>query len=132
MRELAHSVVDSYAAGPTTELANLFGTIENVLQNTDPDLEALISIGLFEDMQNIASHRESGSAPFRELLGKRSLVLWDRVDEGMPKVAEWTEKQKPRWWHFGESVGHAMSKKRCPKWKAGAPENSRSGIQRKR
>jgi hypothetical protein len=57
-------------------------------------------IKLFEDMQNIASHREFGAAPFRQQLGTRSLSLWDEVDAGMKRVAAWEEKQIPKWWQF--------------------------------
>lgn len=88
MSELAHYVVEAFSAGRTAELKNLFSTIEDVLQNADPDVQSLIAIGLFEDVQNVASHREFGPAPFRELLGLRSRQVWDEVDEGMKRVAQ--------------------------------------------
>ena len=77
MSELAHHVVESFAKGATAELRNLFSTVEAILQNPNPEIENLIAIGLFEDIQNIASHRDFGAEPFRQLLGPRSLVLWD-------------------------------------------------------
>jgi hypothetical protein len=100
MSELAHYVVESYAKGVTVELPNLFGTVEAILQNPDPEIENLIAVGLFEDIQNIASHRDFGAAPFRQLLGPRSLVVWDEVNEGMKPVAAWEARNKPRWWQF--------------------------------
>ena len=100
MSELAHYVVESYAKGITVEFPNLFSTVEALLQNSDPEIENLIAVGLFEDIQNIASHRDFGAAPFRQLLGPRSLVVWDEVDADMKRVAAWVARNKPRWWQF--------------------------------
>ncbi|HEX5423901.1 MAG TPA: hypothetical protein VFW94_10155 [Candidatus Acidoferrales bacterium] len=75
MNELAHYVVDCQSQNSTSELPNLFATIEDILQQPDPEIDRLITIGLFEDIQNIASHREFGPVPFREQLGPRSLLL---------------------------------------------------------
>ena len=84
----------------TIEFPNLFSTVETLLQNSDPEIENLIAVGLFEGIQNIASHRDFGAAPFRQLLGPRSLVVWDQVDAGMKRVAAWAARSKPRWWQF--------------------------------
>jgi hypothetical protein len=100
MTELAHYVVDCQSQGTTSEFPALFSTIEEVLQNPDRDMESLIAIGLFEDIQNIGSHREFGAAPFRERLGARSLQIWDEVDEHAKRVAAWQQTQKPKWWQF--------------------------------
>jgi hypothetical protein len=101
MSELAHYVVESFAKGATVELPNLFSIVEVLLQNSNPQIENLIAVGLFEDIQNIASHRDFGAAPFRQLLGPRSLVLWDEVDAGMKRVSAWAAaRSKPRWWQF--------------------------------
>jgi hypothetical protein len=100
MGELAHYVVESYAKGAAVELPNLFSTVEALLQSPDPEIENLIAVGLFEDVQNIASHRDFGAAPFRRLLGPRSLAVWDEVDAGMKRVAAWEARNKPRWWQF--------------------------------
>ena len=100
MSELAHYIVESYTKGITVEFPNLFSTVEALLQNSDPEIENLIAVGLFEDIQNIASHRDFGAAPFRLLLGPRSLVVWDEVDVGMKRVAAWAARNKTRWWQF--------------------------------
>ena len=102
--ELAHYVVDCYAQGVTTEFRKFFPTIEDLLQNPDPELENLITVGLFEDIQNIASHRDFGAAPFRALLGPRSLVAWDEIDAYMIKVAARTATNEPRWWQFWRRI----------------------------
>jgi hypothetical protein len=98
--ELAHYVVESYSQGVTDEFPSLFSTVEALLESADSDLENLIAVGLFEDIQNIASHRDFGASPFRRWLGPRSLVVWDEIDDGMKRVAAWAERNKPRWWQF--------------------------------
>jgi len=98
--ELAHYVVESYSQAMTDEFPSLFCTVEALLQNGDSDLENLIAVGLFEDIQNIASHRDFGAAPFRQWLGPRSMVVWDEIDEGMKRVAAWAARNKSRWWQF--------------------------------
>jgi hypothetical protein len=98
--DLAHYVVESYTQGATVEFPNLFGTVEAILKNPDPEVENLIAVGLFEDIQNIASHRDFGATPFRRWLGPRSLIVWDEVDAGMKRVAAWEAQNKPRWWQF--------------------------------
>jgi hypothetical protein len=47
MSELAHYLVDSYSRGEPAELPRVFSTIEDILQDPDPDIEGLIKIGLF-------------------------------------------------------------------------------------
>jgi len=94
--ELAHYVVERYAQGVTDEFPNFFRTVEALLQNSDPDLENLIAVGLFEDIQNISSHRDFGAAPFLQWLGPRSLIVWDEIDTGMKRVANWTARNQPR------------------------------------
>ena len=100
MSELAHYVVENYAQGTTSEFPDLFATVEVLLDNPDPELVNLITVGLLEDIQNIASHRDFGPVVFRRWLGPRSLALWDKVDVNIQKVAAWAEQRKPRWWQF--------------------------------
>jgi hypothetical protein len=82
MSGLAHYVVDCQLQGITSERPALFSTIEDVLQKPDHDIESLITIGLFEDLQNIASHREFGAAPFGndlELAVSRFGMKWTKA-----------------------------------------------------
>jgi hypothetical protein len=65
MTELANYIVEQYAIGTTNEFTSLFGTIETLLQIANPQLESLITVGLFEDIQNITSHRSFDSSVFR-------------------------------------------------------------------
>jgi len=100
MTDLAHYVVESYGRGVTDEFPNLFATVESLLCKSEPELENLIAVGLFEDMENIASHRDFGANAFHQWLGPRSAVVWDEVDAYTQRVAVWTAQQKPRWWQF--------------------------------
>jgi hypothetical protein len=100
MGELAHYVVESYERGITGEFPELFATIETLLGKSESELENLITVGFFEDLQNVASHRDFGAHPFRQWLGPRSLVVWDKVDAFTQRVADWTAQQKPQRWQF--------------------------------
>jgi hypothetical protein len=100
MGELAHYVVDMYEGGNTAQYKDLFSAIELLLRGADAELQNLIWVGLFEDIQNIASHRSFGAGVFRPWLGPQSLIAWDEVNHSMQKVAAWASKQRPRWWQF--------------------------------
>jgi uncharacterized protein (DUF433 family) len=94
MGELAHYIVESYEQGNTAQFQKLFSTVESVLQNGDGEIQNLISVGLLEDIQNIASHRSFSLDVFRVYLGPQSLIAWDEVNRGMQKVAEWASQQR--------------------------------------
>ena len=100
MGEIAHYVVHEYEQGDRAQLVPFFSAVELILGDADSELQNLIWVGLFEDIQNIASHRSFGSGVFRDLLGPQSLIAWNEVDRGMQKVAAWASKQKPLWWQF--------------------------------
>lgn len=100
MGELSHYVVESYAHGTTAEFPKLFAAVENLLNDPSPELENLIMVGLLEDIQNVASYRDFGAGPFRELLGPKSTVAWDAIRAYMDKVAARTAQQRPRRWQF--------------------------------
>jgi hypothetical protein len=100
MGAIAHYVVDEYEMGNRGQLNGLFSAVELLLGDTDTELQNLIWVGLFEDIQNIASHRTFGADVFRAWLGPHSLIAWDEVNRGMQKVAAWSSQQEPRWWQF--------------------------------
>jgi hypothetical protein len=105
MGEIAHYVVYEYEKSGHAQLVPFFSTVELVLGNADSELQDLICVGLFEDIQNIVSHRSFGQDVFRDLLGPQSLIEWNEVDRGMQKVAALASKQKPRWWQFWQRKG---------------------------
>lgn len=96
MADLAHYIVENYAGGTTAEFENLFLSIEAVLQNPHPELEGLLTVGLFEDMQNIASHRSFGPEVFIRWLRPRSLANWQEVEAFWDRVAESTSSDPAR------------------------------------
>jgi hypothetical protein len=100
MGELSHYVVERYAQGATEEFPKLFAMIESLLENPSPELENLIIVGLLEDIQNVASHRDFGMSPFQKWLGPRTLVAWDDIRAYIDRVDAWSAQQKPRWWQF--------------------------------
>src|SRR5215472_8625911 len=57
MGELAHYIVEAYEQGDTAQYQELFSAVERVLTNGDSEVQSLIWVGLLEDIQNIASHR---------------------------------------------------------------------------
>lgn len=100
MADLAHYIVEKYTKGTTDEFPALFATVEDLLKNPEPELENLIAVGLFEDIQNVASHREFGWEAFHSWLGPRSRAVWEEMVEGWRKLNEREARQKPRWWQF--------------------------------
>ena len=95
MGDLAHYIVEKYAEGTTTEFPDLFASVEALLHKPDPELKNLITVGLLEDIQNVASHRDFGAAPFLQWLGPRSLVVWNEINAYMKRVSDWAAKQDP-------------------------------------
>ena len=55
MGELAHYLVENYAQEATGEFSDLFASVEALLHKPDPELENFITVGLFEDIQNVAN-----------------------------------------------------------------------------
>src|SRR6266516_2316517 len=76
MSELAHYIVDSYPSASTSEFPRFFAAMEVALQTESDELHGLLAVGLFEDVQNIATHRSFGPTVFEQWLGPRSQVVW--------------------------------------------------------
>ena len=76
----AHHVVDSYAAGRTSEFPAFFGAVEHLLSHGDHATRELIVIGLLEDLQNVASHRSFGYGVFLSWLGPASRAHWGALE----------------------------------------------------
>ena len=95
MAELGHYLVESYAAKTTQEFGPLFAAIERQLLAGDSELANLIVVGLFEVIQNVASHQPFGYEVFERWLGPESLVRWRDIDQYMRQVAEWAEHNPP-------------------------------------
>jgi len=69
-----------HGSGP--ELASMFDTIEDLLAvGLTPAAFDAVTIGLIEDIQNIASHQQVpiASSQFLEYLGPRTQIEWRRI-----------------------------------------------------
>jgi hypothetical protein len=77
----AHHLVDSVRAGHVDELPPAFDVIERLVTEGNEKVRELTTIGLLEDLQNIASWEPSGNRIFRPYLGPASLLAWEEIQE---------------------------------------------------
>jgi len=108
MAEFASQVVDLYEAGRVEETRAAFPLAEGlVAAGTGEEKHAAI-VGFLETVQNVASHRKSGSAPFERLLGPMSKRAWvelndvwrDKTSLAEVVASETGATLRPRWWQF--------------------------------
>ncbi len=78
---LAHLLVDKYSEGYTNEFESVFSLVEQLLADGDEETRVIITIGLIEDIQNIASHTEFGSGVFIRWLGPKTKDAWNLVNK---------------------------------------------------
>ena len=62
--ELPHYLVEAYSQGMTDEFPTLFSTVEALVRNADPDLENVVAVGLFEDVQKYREPQRLWGLPF--------------------------------------------------------------------
>jgi hypothetical protein len=85
---IAHHLVDRFEGGHLDEFPAAFALLEGCLVEGDEQTKELASIGIIEDIQNIASHRPFGPRVFYQWLGSESRAAWDQLCEDWQKVAE--------------------------------------------
>jgi hypothetical protein len=100
MGDLAHYIVDCYTKGDTREFGTLFETVEALYREPNAPLAELLTVGLLEDLQNVARHRNFGQDVFRPWLGSNTLKAWEDLNDFWLRVGSEQERQKPRWWEF--------------------------------
>ena len=99
--EFAHYLATSYEQGQTQDFAAVFSVVEELLASADERTANLLVVGLFEDLQNIASHRAFAAGVFRAWLGPVGVHEWDRIEAHMCEVQEWLNRTYRRhWWQF--------------------------------
>jgi hypothetical protein len=76
---IAHHLVDSYERGDVLEFPAAFALVERCLAEGDDPTRELVMVGVIEDIQNIASHRQFGPGVFVKWLGPASRAAWDEV-----------------------------------------------------
>lgn len=93
----AHHIVNSFREARTEEFPEFFATLEELLQDGDAEVKDLASIGIIEDIQNIASHEEHGYQVFERWLGPLSHHAWREVEiiwEGKSGLADVLRAEK--------------------------------------
>ena len=101
MDELADFLVDSYEKADTGSFPDVFRVIEDYLETGDEELENLVQVGIFETLQNVASHRSFGFKVFERWLEPRARPVWKRADEAMTLVANMAAASASvPWWQF--------------------------------
>lgn len=78
--EVAHYAVESYRQGQVSEYPALFTLLEKLLSEGDDAVREAVGMGLFEDIQNIASHEPFGYSVFDRWLGPRSREAWKTAE----------------------------------------------------
>jgi hypothetical protein len=92
----AHHIVDSYAAGNTAEFPAFFDVLERLVIEGDHDVFGLATVGLIEDIQNVASHTQFGYSVFEKWLAPRSKGEWLKFEaawNGSHSLAEVIRKE---------------------------------------
>jgi hypothetical protein len=77
----AQHLVGCFRAGRVESLPGAFAAIERLIVDGIPQVRALSTIGLLEDIQNIASWEPFGNRVFRSYLGPASLAAWEEIEE---------------------------------------------------
>src|SRR5262245_39688685 len=85
---VAHHLVDSFQSGDISEFPAVFALLERCLVEGDEQVKELATIGVIEDIQNIASHRSFGPWVFYDWLGPESRAAWDELWVFWQHVAE--------------------------------------------
>src|SRR6185295_7464142 len=85
---IAHHVVDSFERGDLSELPAVFAVLERCLIEGNDNVQNLVTVGVLEDIQNIASHRPMGPLVFYKWLGPKSQAEWIRLCEFWKQVAD--------------------------------------------
>jgi hypothetical protein len=108
MAELGSHVVDLFETGRSEEIHIAFELTERLIAaGVDTEIHAA-TVGFLETVQNVASHRKSGSAVFEQFLGPMSQKAWAELNElwrGKMSLAdvvasETGAKLRPPWWQF--------------------------------
>ena len=97
--ELAHHVVESYAAGDRSCLPAIFQLTEELLRAGHPKQKEIMSVGLLEDVQTIASHHDFGPDAFLSYLGPLSRDAWDEIArtwQGKSSLAQVVRSERHR------------------------------------
>ncbi len=94
---VAEHVVALLRKGATSEFPRLFDAVERLLEEGTEDVRGVVSVGLLESIQNIASHEPPGYVAFEEWLQSRTLTAWreiERMWEGTSSLADMVRRER--------------------------------------
>ena len=81
LTDVADYIVRSYGREATSEFPLFFETLEQLLGEGDEEVREAVSVGLIEDIQNIASHESFGYQVFEKWLGPMSRDAWAQAEQ---------------------------------------------------
>lgn len=84
---IALHLVESFERGEVSEFPATFAILERCLSEGDEEAVNLVTVGVIEGIQNIASHRPFGFQPFLNWLGPRGRIAWDELCVQWEQVA---------------------------------------------
>jgi hypothetical protein len=108
MEELGSHTVLLFETGHIDEVDKAFRLADSLIESgSDEDRHAAI-VGFLETVQNVASHREHGTAVFEQFLRPKSRMAWAELNQiwkGKSSLAEVVAAERgvrlgPRWWQF--------------------------------
>jgi hypothetical protein len=85
MAVIAHYLVDCYERGALAEFPAAFSVLEQCLAQGDMQVRDAATIGVIEDLQNIASHRSFAPKAIEPWLQPLSRTAWEKL------AASWRE-----------------------------------------
>jgi hypothetical protein len=99
LNELARHLVLKLSAGDTDAFPAIFDVVERWHVDGDDYVQNAASIGLLEDLQNLANYRGGKPQDFARWLGPVSKTWWDKVEDywapGIAKMKQAVRDQSP-------------------------------------
>ena len=81
LAEFARYIVEAFKRSETNTVQHAFNLLERFVTEGDSETQTLTTIGLIEDIQNIASLESFGYAALVPFLGPNTRVTWAQVEQ---------------------------------------------------
>lgn len=109
--QFAHEIVRLHDQGATESLVAGLALVERLIVEGDAAVRRLAVVGVLEDVQTLASHRQGSYADLERHLGPASMSAWRHLEEvwrGRDSLAEviaaeagiQPRQERPPWWAF--------------------------------
>jgi hypothetical protein len=79
--DLARHLIEQLSRGDTAHFPLVFGIVERCQEHGDPYVQEAVTIGLLEDLQNLALHVTTAPSDFEVWLEPRSRALWEGLNQ---------------------------------------------------